>query len=368
MSTPASTIPTNTSSAPTATSAPATTSAATTQPTTTSAPSTSSSSTLPVDPNTSTVSPSPAPATDTKTSNGSGSKTKTSKSYGSGTATISGGPSSSNTPGDNGDNGSNNDTQGGGGSKIIGPVVGSICGVLVLAFIVGVFVMRYRKKSKARKRRLDFLNDHGNASATSAPITSSQHQDSPGIPAAALARPSTPGGGRPSNLGGRPMEMTAVGGGMAGTAHVPNEGYDYQPGYQQQANYGGYQEQYDQNDQYDPYYAQHQGYYPEQQQQYPQQQYQQQQYQQQQYPNQFAPPAVIGGSPAMTHASAAYPPPPPSTITGGHSSPRTPQQSNVNVASYEKNAISETGYTPTHSQSRNPQLVPENEERIKVPV
>ncbi|KAF9171476.1 hypothetical protein BGX20_007536 [Mortierella sp. AD010] len=368
MSTPSSIISTATSSVSTTTSAPASTSAAT-QPITTTASSTPTSSTLPVDPNTSTVSPSPAPATDTKTSNGGGGKTKTSKSYGSGTATISGGPSSSNTPGDNGDNNSSNDTQGGGGSKIIGPVVGSICGVLVLAFIVGVFVMRYRKKSKARKRRLDFLNDHGNTSAT---ITSSQHQDSPGLPAAALARPSTPSGGRPSNLGGRPMEMTAVGGGMAGAAHVPNEGYDYQPGYQQQAKYGGYQEQYDQNDQYDPYYAQRQNYYPEQQQQYPQQQYQQQQYQQQyqqqQYPNQFAPPAVIGGSPAMTHASTAYPPPPPSTITGGHSSPRTPQQSNVDVASYEKNAISETGYTPNHSQSRNPQLVPENEERIKVPV
>lgn len=172
--------------------------------------------------------------------------------------------------------------------------------------------------------------------------------------------------------------------GAAAAQHHTNDAYDYQQGYQQ-APYGGYPEQYS-NDQYDPYYAQRQQQQPPQQQGYYVDPQQQQGYYQdnQQYQNQFVPPAPISnnlslgtGSPSMTHATAsppAYPHPPPSTATGDQHSPHTSFQSSAPVpvpgggSSYDKNAKVESGYAGTQSSARNPQLVPEPQEGIKVPL
>ncbi|KAI1317266.1 hypothetical protein EDD11_008754 [Mortierella claussenii] len=314
--------------------------------------------------------PKPKPTTSARSSGGNASST----------ASIGPSPTSSNSEGD-GSNGS------GGGKSIIGPVIGGIAGVLVVAFLVAVFVMRYKKKSRARKRRLDFLGDHGSAGPGTAAALGGAGAGA-GAGAGTGARPTSAqnSAGHPSSPGGgRPLEMAAVGaGGVAAASHPHNDGYDYQQGYQQVPyGSGGYPDQYDQ---YDPYYAQRQqqqqgqAYYADQQQGYyaPDEQQQHQQYQ-----NQFAAPAVpMGaysqgtGSPSMTHATASpksYPQPPPSATTGGHSSPRTPLQNAVPVpvpggASYDKNAKVESGYAGMNSSARNPQLVPENEERIKVPM
>ncbi|KAF8968655.1 hypothetical protein BGZ46_010832 [Entomortierella lignicola] len=327
-------VATSTSIVP-STSTQAQTSAITTQPATSPASS--------VDPYPTTVSPDPGQPATTRAGGGGGKTKTTSRPTDTGTSSIAG-PNPTNAPGNGSDNSDSKS-----GSSVIAPVVGSICGVLVVAFIVAVFVMRYRKKSKARKRRLDFLNDHTNSAGDAGfggAGTSSQSQ----LPMQNITgRPATPVGGRSSAVGGgRPVEMGVIGGAGASPSPLHKGAYDYQQGYQQTPY--GYQEQYEQSDQYDPYYAQHQGY-------------------EQQYQNQFAP-APIGGSPAMTHATASYPPPPPSTITAGHSSPRTPQQTNVSAVgnSYEKNAMIDNGYSGTHSSARNPQLVPENEDQIKVPI
>ncbi|KAF9349699.1 hypothetical protein BGX34_001642 [Mortierella sp. NVP85] len=258
----------------------------------------------------------------------------------------------------------------------LGPIFGGIAAVLVLAFLTFVFVVRYRKKSKARKRRLDFLGD-GNHS-TGGLGGAAALGGGGGGGASSISPPRPSGGGRPSTpSGGRPMEMSAVG---AGASRL-NEGYDYEQGYQQ-VPFGGYP---DQHDQYDPYYAQHQqpaqGYYPDQQQQgyYPDQQ---QGYYppEQQYQNQFMPPAHLGannnngysqgtGSPSMTHVTASPKsfPQPPLSSAGGYSAHGTPLQSEVlPEPSYEKFSKLESDSIATHA--RNPQLIPENEERIKVPV
>ncbi|KAF9913992.1 hypothetical protein BX616_009183 [Lobosporangium transversale] len=289
-------------------------------------------------------------------------------------------------PDDNGHDPNKKDGGESGSKNVLAPVIGGIAAVLVLAFLVAVFVMRQKKKNRARKRRLEFL-DHSGAAAPGAGATAR-----PTSVQNSNARPSTP-------AGGHPLEMAAIGGAAVGAgagaaSQLPNshnnDGFDYQQGYQQVPYGAGYQEQYDQ---YDPYYAQRQqqqqgqAYYADQQQgYYPPEDYQQQQ----QYQNQFVPPAPIGyannsnnysqgtGSPSMTHATASpksYPQPPPST-TGGHSSPRTPFQNasgtlpvpSAEQTSYDKNAKIESGYIGTQSTARNPQLVPENEERIKVPL
>ncbi|KAG0307137.1 hypothetical protein BGZ98_000956 [Dissophora globulifera] len=159
--------------------------------------------------------------------------------------------------------------------------------------------------------------------------------------------------------------MAAIGGSTLAASQHHNDGYDYQQGYQQ-VPYGGHTEQ------YDPYYDQRQhqaqGYYADQQQgYYPEEQ---------QYHNQYAPSTPHNGtasvslgssSPSTTLVGASpmsYPQPPPAM-----SSPRTSTQSAVPVApggpSYLNNAKVENN---THSPLRNPQLVPENEERIKVPI
>ncbi|KAF9114564.1 hypothetical protein BGW39_003309, partial [Mortierella sp. 14UC] len=245
----------------------------------------------------------------------------------------------------------------------------------------------------ARKRRLDFLDDHGAGPITSgsggAAVGANHRPDSLSSPLP--PRPATPIG-RASGQGARPLEMAAIGGGAAVAAHHHHQqqqqhhqadGYDYQQGYQQ-VPYGGYsdpaqqqQQSYDQYDQqYDPYYAQRQqqqaqeyyadqqqGYYPE-----------GHSYQQQ---SQFTPAAPVrgslNGSPAMTQNTAspnlAYPPPPPSTTTGANSSPRTTplQQSAVPVpvpgrGSFEKGAP----YAGTNSAARNPQVITEDD--VKVPM
>ncbi|CAO3574703.1 unnamed protein product [Mortierella alpina] len=261
-------------------------------------------------------------------------------------------------------------------SAPIGAIIGGIAGVLVLGFLIAVFVMRYKKKSKARKRRLDFLGDSADG-ASHRPVSTQG-----------------PGGLSPSPLpGSRPLEMAALGGSTAAAAspvvgataaqHHANDAYDYQQGYQQ-APYGGYPEQYS-NDQYDPYYAQRQQQQPSQQQGYYVDPQQQGYYQDsQQYQNQFAPPVPMSnnlslgtGSPSMTHATASppsYPHPPPSTATGDQHSPHTSFQSSVPApvpgggSSYDKNAKVESGYAGTQSSARNPQLVPEPQEGIKVPL
>ncbi|KAG0321193.1 hypothetical protein BG000_003329 [Podila horticola] len=273
------------------------------------------------------------------------------------------------TPGDG-----NTDNKGDGSEKksIVAPVVGAIAGILVLAFFVAVFVMR-KRKAAARKRRLDFLGEGSN----NEPITSG----SAGTGAAAAAiggahRPSsvssTP---RPSNQAAhRPIEMAGVAKPQSPPQRASAQpGYNnYQQGYQQvpygqgQGDYQ-YPDQYQyqkQNDQYDPYYAQHQqqqqqGYYPDQQQGY-------YEYPDQQQQNQFVAPGPLAhSSPSMSNSSA-YPPPPPSTITAAQSSPRTPlAQAGSPQAAYDKNT--KEGYAGTQSPARNPQMVPEDE-AIKVPV
>ncbi|KAG0051973.1 hypothetical protein BGZ83_003111 [Gryganskiella cystojenkinii] len=313
----------------------------------------------------------------------------------------SGGPAGpSNSPG-NGGNSDGGDKDSGDNKAPLGPIIGGVAGVLVLAFLVGVFFMRYKKKSRARKRRLEFL-DHNGGGAGAGAITSGRPGASSPAPGAALAsaaggrRPDSLQGSRPSGPGNRPLEMAAVGGGAAvGAAalahHNNNEGYEYPQGYQQPPYGGQYNDQYDQPgyDQYDPYYAQnHQqaGYYGDALQQQQQQEYYNDQYNQ----NQFAPPAPIGGavagggygtpagtgsSPSMTHATLSpksYPQPPPST-TGGQSSPRTPfQNAAVPVpsrSSFDKNAkVENNAYVGAHSAARNPQVMPQDEDKIKVPV
>ncbi|KAF8939437.1 hypothetical protein BGZ58_009713 [Dissophora ornata] len=281
--------------------------------------------------------------------------------------------------GSNGNGNGNSNGSSSSAKSVIGPAIGGVAAVLVLAFLIGVFMMRYKKKNKARKRRLDFLEDHHGGSSSGTALSgaalsgaalggagAAAASHSPASTQNAALRPSTP-------AGGRPLEMAAVGASAAIASNPHNEGYDYQQGYQQ-VPYNGYPEQYNQ---YDPYYAQRQqqaqGYYADQQQgYYPEGQH---------YQNQFAPPAPVGinsqgtSSPSMTHATASpksYPQPPLSTTTGGHSSPHTPLQSTVPAPGggipYEKNAMAENGYAGSHSPARNPQLVPEHEDRIKVPV
>lgn len=272
----------------------------------------------------------------------------------------------------------NTETTGGDPEKksIVAPVVGAIAGILILAFFVAVFVMR-KRKAAARKRRLDFLGEGSN----NEPITSGSGAGTGAAAAIGGAhRPSsvssTP---RPSNQAAhRPMEMTGVAKSPQRASVQPGYNNNYQQGYQQvpygqgqgQGDYQ-YPDQYqyqnqNQNDQYDPYYAQRQqqqqqAYYPDQQQQgyyeYPDQQQQ----------SQFVAPGPLAhSSPSMSNSSA-YPPPPPSTITANQSSPRTPlAQAGAPQAAYDKNA--KEGYAGTQSPARNPQMVPEPEEAIKVPV
>ncbi|KAF9926435.1 hypothetical protein BGZ67_008103 [Mortierella alpina] len=300
-------------------------------------------------------------------------RTSSKKPGGKATSTSGGTPEPTGTGSGSPQNGGSNSS-----SAPVGAIIGGIAGVLVVGFLIAVFVMRYKKKSKARKRRLDFLGDSADG-ASHRPVSTQGA-----------------GGLSPSPLpGSRPLEMAAMGGSAAvaaspvvGAAAAQHHANDYQQGYQQ-VPYGGYPEQYN-NDQYDPYYAQRQQQQPPQQQGYyidPQQhQLQQQGYYQdnQQYQNQFAPPVPIGnnlslgtGSPSMTHATASppsYPHPPPSTATGDHHSPHTSFQSPVSApvpgggSSYDKNAKVESGYAGTQSSARNPQLVPEPQEGIKVPL
>ncbi|KAG0196101.1 hypothetical protein BGX28_000137 [Mortierella sp. GBA30] len=286
-----------------------------------------------------------------------------------GTSGSNTGPTQGAGDGGGDDGNSNNDNK---KPSLAGPIIGGIAGVLVLGFLVAVFVMRYKKKSRARKRRLEFLGDNqGGADASHRPAPAQNNAPSP------------------SPLSGnRPLEMTVIAGGDGGVAalgaaaghshRANNDGYDYQQGYQQ-VPHGGYPEQYG-NDQYDPYYAQRQqnqqqGYYVD-----PQQQgyYHDDHH----YKNQFTPPVPINsnpshgtGSPSMTHATVSpksYPQPPPSTATGGQSSPDTPFHSSAPVpggpSSYDKNTKIEGGYVGAQSAARNPQLVPEPQEGIKVPV
>ncbi|KAF9404148.1 hypothetical protein BGZ94_004335 [Podila epigama] len=255
--------------------------------------------------------------------------------------------------------------------SVVGPVVGGIAGVLVLGFLVSVFVMRWRKKSRARKRRLDILLD---------PSGQGQDQVSSALGAsgaagagASEARPtsiqSSPA--RPSIAGNGQMEMTGVAVGGASMAHHYGQqqhqqqqqqqqqydgydgydgygNYDYQQGYPHVVPYGGYQEQYDQHD---PYYN------PEQQQQQYQYQYQQQQQQH------LAGPSAV--SPPLTHPSAspkAYPPPPASHSAG---SPQTSPQAATTMAYDRHNKIEKGDYMNTQSPARNPQVV--TEDGVKVP-
>ncbi|KAF9275080.1 hypothetical protein BGZ74_004125 [Mortierella antarctica] len=259
--------------------------------------------------------------------------------------------------------------------SVVGPVVGGIAAVLVLAFLIGVFVMRWRKKSRARKR-LDVLLDQsgqGHDQITSA-LGGSPNVGGAGKPRPSSIRSSV---ARPSSVG--QMEMAAVGAGAGVEAqqqqqqqqqqyqqqyqHDGYDNYDYQQGYQQ-VPYGGYQDQYDQ---YDPYYSQQQPiaqghqptrYYSETS---PHLQHQVQG-QGQQVPGQHG----YTGSPSMTHSSvspSSYPQPPASNTAG---SPRTPLQSATAHAAggpgsaYDRfNKIEMSDYANTQSPARNPQVIPE---------
>ncbi|KAG9060968.1 hypothetical protein KI688_007797 [Linnemannia hyalina] len=366
-------VPTTTPPAPTVPAATTTTTA--------NLPTTPATSDVPVVPN-----PTPEPTSDTPDPSQTGTpKTKNPTRTTSRVTSSATGPATGTAtlPGGGGGNGPDQ-KDGGSGKSILAPVVGGIAGALVLAFLVAVFVMRHRKKNKARKRRLEFLDDHNAGPITSGATTGgaggaagSHRPDSLSSPLP--PRPATPIG-RSSGPGGRPLEMAAIGGAGAAAAHHHHkqqqqqhqaDGYDYQQGYQQ-VPYGGYPDPAQQQpyDQYDPYYAQRQqqqaqeyyadqqqGYYPE-----------AHSYQQQ---NQFTPEAPVRGSPAMTQntvaSNLAYPPPPPSTTTGGHSSPRTTplQQSAVPVpaqGSFEKGAP----YANSSSAARNPQVITEDD--VKVPM
>ncbi|KAG0028768.1 hypothetical protein BGZ82_008254 [Podila clonocystis] len=270
--------------------------------------------------------------------------------------------------------------------SVVGPVIGGIAAVLVLAFLIGVFVMRWRKKSQARKR-LDVLLDQ---SGQGHDQIASALGGSPSVGGAGKPRPSSINSSvaRPSNVG--QMEMAAVGTGAGVVAqqqkqqqqqqqqqyqqqqyqHDGYDNYDYQQGYQQ-VPYGGYQDQYDQ---YDPYYSQQQpmaqghqptGYYSETS---PHLQ-NQLQGQGQHGPGQHG----YTGSPSMTHSSASpssYPQPPASNTAG---SPRTPLQSATTQtagglgSAYDRfNKIELSDYANTQSPARNPQVIPE--ERVKAPM
>ncbi|KAG0041185.1 hypothetical protein BGZ90_010010, partial [Linnemannia elongata] len=138
----------------------------------------------PVQPGTSKTKPPP------KTSTRAGSSTT---GYATSTATL---------PSDSGNDAGQKD--GTNNKSIIAPVIGGIAGVLVLAFLVAVFVMRQRKKSKARKRRLEFLDDHNAGPITSGAAAggaggAAGRPDSlssplPPRPATPIGRSSGPGG------------------------------------------------------------------------------------------------------------------------------------------------------------------------------
>ncbi|KAG0204051.1 hypothetical protein BGX28_003892 [Mortierella sp. GBA30] len=264
--------------------------------------------------------------------------------------------------GNNGNNGNNNnggnnnggigdgttgnstkDGQTSSSSSLAGPIVGGIAGVLVVAFLVGVFVMRYRKKNRARQRRLDILldqNGQGQDQVHALGLTGDGTTAATGGDAGAVK--GSPGPRRPSTH----LEMNAIGAGaMAAHQQHPygNEGYenyDYQQGYQQ-VPYGQYQEQYDQ---YDPYYQQPGGgqlppvgyYHPE--------NSPQLQQQQQLHPYGAGSPSVahaVTGSPSL----ASYPQHVPS--------PLTPQPQQAVGATATTSGEAHVDYT--QSPTRNPQ-------------
>ncbi|KAG0022609.1 hypothetical protein BGZ81_008460 [Podila clonocystis] len=363
-------------------------------------PATTPATTPSAPPPTTTPSPVPPPATSDEpqpplTSDDPSTKTSTSR----GTSNThnpkpsGGGNGGTTNPSVTGGSGNNNTGSGTGISdssksnskSAVGPVIGGIAAVLVLAFLIGVFVMRWRKKSQAKKR-LDVLLDQSGQGHDQ--ITSALG-GSPSVGGAGKPRPSSINSSvaRPSNVG--QMEMAAVSASAGVVAqqqqqhqqyqqqqyqqqyqHDGYDNYDYQQGYQQ-VPYGGYQDQYDQ---YDSYYSQQQsmaqghqptGYYAETS---PHLQ-NQLQGQGQQGPGQHG----YTGSPSMTHSSASptsYPQPPASNTAG---SPRTPLQSATTQSAgglgsaYDRfNKIELSDYANTQSPARNPQVIPE--ERVKAPM
>ncbi|KAF9431639.1 hypothetical protein BGZ76_011902 [Entomortierella beljakovae] len=320
------------------------------QPTTTSPTTTAPNPPLSSDPpaTTSTDKPDPEPTpspehTSGGSGGGGGSKVTKSKSP---TRPSTDGAYPVATPGGGSENtgaiGSGSSHNGSSSKSIIGPIIGGIAGVLVLAFLVAVFVMRHRKKNKA-KRRLDILLGPGQNQDHSSPITSNK------------PRPSSMHGTQQSTQ----VEMTAIPSnntahsGLGGPAYQTNDGYsgyEYQQGYQN-VPYGGYQDQYDQYGQYDPYYQQPAAaqqasqmpvanYYPESQQ-------------------QLAHQPFGAGSPAISHSSAPSPPKPfpqPPSVTGG-----SPYQQHLVPEPYDKqNKIESGDYASAHSPARNPQVIPKN--------
>ncbi|KAG0351800.1 hypothetical protein BG005_008733 [Podila minutissima] len=237
-------------------------------------PPTTTPATIPPAPQPTTPSPNPLPTDEPQpgpTSDDPSTKTSTSRrpvnspkpgqSGGGGGGTTSP-PATGGSGNNNNSNGTGTDRTGITDEKtkpdsksVVGPVVGGIAAVLVLAFLIGVFVMRWRKKSRARKR-LDVLLDQSGQGHDQ--ITSALG-GSPNVGGAGKPRPSSihSSVARPSNVG--QMEMAAVGAGAGVVAqqqqqqqqqyqqqyqHDGYDNYDYQQGYQQ-VPYGGYQDQYD---------------------------------------------------------------------------------------------------------------------------
>ncbi|KAI8601359.1 hypothetical protein EDD21DRAFT_109222, partial [Dissophora ornata] len=383
-----------------------TTTTTTTITTTTPPPQSSSPSSPPTSPSTPSTSdnpsPSPSPTSDPGTGGGGGSKSpsKTSKSatktssgnspsqLPGGTGSGDGGTGSGGTGIDGSGNSTSSDSTNGGGSKsLIGPIIGGIAAVLVVAFLVGVFVMRYRKKNKERQRRLDILFDSNGQGQDQVQALGLGGADGGAGPNASSGKPRASSihssGARPSTH----LEMAAIGGGgaaLAGAAamHHNNDGYqyDYQQGYNNHVPYGGYQDQYEQYDQYDPYYQQPAqplpssqsgaqlppvGYYSES----PNLAYSQSAQQQQQQHLSYG-----TGSPSVAQSSVAspqisYPPPPPAT----GASPLTPPHQQATTTggtpgeTYDRfNKIEARDYANTQSPARNPQIITEDNVKVSL--
>ncbi|KAG0050021.1 hypothetical protein BGZ83_005184 [Gryganskiella cystojenkinii] len=290
--------------------------------------------------------------------------------------------------------GSGNSTSGTSSKSIIAPVIGGIAGVLVLAFLVVVFAMRHRKKSKANKRRLDILFDQNGQGQDQVHALGLGAGGAAGGAGAATKRLSMQSSvARPSNV-----EMSAIGGGPGALHSVHDNSYDNHGGYHHHSDsngydyassapnpYGGYQEQqqppFSQQayDAYDPFYGgvvqpqslqggQPQqggaqlppaGYYQDNNRTSPAMTYQQP----------YGGTSVLG-SPSVTYSSASppksYPPPPP---TGISSSP-SPRFQNLSPPQapqgYHKNETVAGDYAGAQSSARNPQVVAGD--HVKVPM
>lgn len=129
--------------------------------------------------------------------------------------------------------------------SIIGPVVGGALAGLVLVFLVTLFVVRKRKKSKeARKRRLDFLEGRNPVGLFTTGGVGFHGGDGTGSAIAV-------GGGNGSNG----AVAVAVAAAAAGNRRVPHKASSYPTPQQQQQHIQQESDDLDEQEEYDPYYA-----------------------------------------------------------------------------------------------------------------